>query len=103
MMPWQYEGLHAKVEVDDFRTYGTEHIEIHLQLDAEAMIALMENFPECASHLKQDKGEELWYYDATVFNIEGVGRYYLSLSDHIKYTDCPRLDQFVKQVRTTTK
>jgi hypothetical protein len=103
MMPWQYEGLHAKVEVDDFRTYGTEHIEVHLQLDAEAMIALMENFPECASHLKQDKGEELWYYDATVFNIEGVGRYYLSLSDHIKYTDCPRLDQFVKQVRTTTK
>jgi hypothetical protein len=100
-MPWQYAGQHTKVEVDDFHTYGAEHIEVHLQLDAEAMITLMENFPECAPHLTKDKRDDIWYYDATVFNIEGVGRFYLSMSDHIKYVDCPRLDQFVRLVRET--
>jgi hypothetical protein len=99
-MPWQYEVKHTPVEVDDFRTYGKERIDVNLQLDAASMIALVENFPECIAHLKQNKHDDIWYYDATVFNIEGVGRFYLSWSDHIKCIPaCPRLDQFVKQVR----
>ena len=46
--------------------------------------------------LKPHKGDNnIWYFDTEVYQMEGIGRFYLGLANHIKILQAPELEQYV--------
>ena len=42
------------------------------------------------------KGDNsIWYFDTEVYQMEGIGRFYLGLANHIKILQAPELEQYV--------
>ena len=95
--PWKYLASHKKVEVDPFHMSGDKPIHISLQLDLMAKNLLVEEFPRTRDCIKPHKGDEnIWYFDCDVYAIEGIGRFYMGLANHIKILKAPELTAFVK-------
>lgn len=94
---WAHQLQHKKVEVDVFHMTGAESFPVSLQLDLLAKNLLVEEFPASKNYLKPHKGDDnIWYFDTKVFNIYGLGRFYLGLANHIKILNCPQLKDFAK-------
>lgn len=95
--PWKYPASHDKIEVDVFHMTGEKPIHISLQLDLMAKNLLIEEFPRAKNSVKPHKGDDnIWYFDTEVYQLEGVGRFYMGLANHIKILDAPELKQYVK-------
>ena len=46
--------------------------------------------------LMPHKGDNnIWYFDTEVYQMEGIGRFYLGLANHIKILQAPELEQYV--------
>ena len=98
--PWQYYGAHRKVNVDVFHMTGEKPINISLQLDLFAKNLLVEEFPRAKDHLQHDKSDQnVWYFDAPVYRLEGVGRFYIGLANHIKILNAPELQQYIQNYK----
>ncbi len=95
--PWMFSSLHRKLDIDDFNQTGSKPINVNLLLDVTAVNTLLDNFPKCKAHIEKDKNQEIWYYTATVYNIETVGRFYLSMIGHINHSDSPELKRYVEE------
>lgn len=55
-------------------------------------------YPATKNHLKQDKNNtNIWYYDANLFSVYGVGRFYMGLADRIKILEGKELKEHVKK------
>ena len=94
--PWKYPASHDKIEVDVFHMTGEKPIHISLQLDLMAKNLLIEEFPRAKNSVKPHKGDDnIWYFDTEVYQLEGVGRFYMGLANHIKILDAPELKQYV--------
>ena len=94
--PWRYPASHDKIEVDVFHMTGEKPIHISLQLDLMAKNLLIEEFPRAKNSVKPHKGDDnIWYFDTEVYQLEGVGRFYMGLANHIKILDAPELKQYV--------
>ena len=94
--PWKYPASHDKIEVDVFHMTGEKPIHISLQLDLMAKNLLIEEFPRATNSVKPHKGDDnIWYFDTEVYQLEGVGRFYMGLANHIKILDAPELKQYV--------
>lgn len=84
--------------VDAFHMTGAEAFPVSLQLDLLAKNLLVEEFPASKNYLKPHKGDDnIWYFDTKVFNIYGIGRFYIGLANHIKILNCPQLKDFAKE------
>ena len=95
--PWQYYGAHRKVNIDVFHMTGTTPIPVSLQLDLFAKNLLVEEFPRSKDHIQSDKTDQnVWYFDAPVYRLEGIGRFYIGLANHIKILHAPELQEYVK-------
>lgn len=92
--PWQFEHLHQPIQVDAFRMSGTKPIHCHLQLDLMAKNLLLEEYPTAKSSLTKGKDDNEWFLDTQVYNIAGIGRYYIGLANHIEILDAPELKSF---------
>lgn len=94
--PWKYPASHEKIEVDVFHMTGDKPIHVSLQMDLMAKNLLIEEFPRAKNGVKPHKGDEnIWYFDTDVFQLEGVGRFYMGLANHIKILDAPELKEYV--------
>ena len=94
--PWKYPASHEKIEVDVFHMTGDKPIHVSLQLDLMAKNLLIEEFPRAKKYLTSHKGEDnIWYFDTDVFQLEGVGRFYMGLANRIKVLDAPELKEYV--------
>ena len=94
--PWKYPASHDKIEVDVFHMTGEKPIHVSLQLDLMAKNLLIEEFPRAKNCIKPHKGDDnVWYFDTEVYQLEGVGRFYMGLANHIKILDAPELKQYV--------
>ncbi len=94
--PWKYPASHEKIEVDVFHMTGKKPVRISLQLDLMAKNLLTEEFPRAKNCIKPHKGDNnIWYFDTEVCQLEGVGRFYMGLANHIKILDAPELKQYV--------
>lgn len=94
--PWKYPASHDKIEVDVFHMTGEKPIHVSLQLDLMAKNLLIEEFPRAKNCIKPHKGDDnVWYFDTEVYQLEGVGRFYMGLVNHIKILDAPELKQYV--------
>jgi predicted DNA-binding transcriptional regulator YafY len=98
--PWCNTIRHEKVDVDDFHMTGTKPIHVSLQLDLFSYNLLREEFPSSKKHLTQDKKDESrWFYDAKVYRMDGIGRFYIGLANHITILDAPELTAYVEEYK----
>lgn len=81
--PWQHEEAHAAAPTDVFRMHGGDPVHVRLQLDYVAKNLLVEEFPLAEQGLTQEPGDN-WLWEGEVYRMEGVGRFVLGLSDHIR-------------------
>ena len=93
---WKYATSHTPVSVDVFHMTGNKPIHVSLQLDLLAKNLLVEEFPKSREFVRPHKGDNnIWYFDTNVNALEGIGRFYLGLANHIKILDAPELEVYV--------
>lgn len=96
--PWKYPASHKKIEVDVFHMTGDKPIHVSLQLDLMAKNLLIEEYPSSKKFIQPHKGDDnIWYFDTNVYKLEGIGRFYMGLANHIKILDAPELKGYVKE------
>ena len=94
--PWKFPSSHEKIEVDVFHMTGDKPIHVSLQLDLMAKNLLIEEFPSAKNYIKPHKGNDnIWYFDTDVYQLEGVGRFYMGLANRIKILEAPELKAYV--------
>jgi hypothetical protein len=98
--PWHYIIRHEHVKVDDFHMTGTRPVRVSLQLDLFSCNLMREEFPSSKKHLSQDKKDESrWFYDAEVYSMDGIGRFYIGLANHITILKAPELISYVNEYK----
>ena len=98
--PWKYLGMHRSVNVDVFHMTGDTPIHISLQMDLLAKNLLVEEYPRAKEYLESNKGDEnVWYFDTNVYKLEGIGRFYLGLANHIHIIDAPELKKYIDEFK----
>lgn len=94
---WTNTDRHKEVFVDVFHM-SDDNVKIHisLQLDLMAKNLLVEEFPRAKDYLKGHKGDEnIWYFDTDVCRLEGIGRFYIGLANHITILEGEPLKKYV--------
>ena len=96
--PWQHTSNHKKVNVDLFHMTGDTTTRISLQLDLMAKNLLVEEFPKAKESVTGQKGDEnIWYFDTDVCRMEGIGRFYIGLANHITILEGEPLKQYAAE------
>lgn len=99
--PWKYPASHKKINVDVFHMTGDKPIHVSLQLDLMAKNLLIEEYPSSKKFIQPHKGDDnIWYFDTNVYKLEGIGRFYMGLANHIKILDAPELKGYVAEFCT---
>lgn len=80
---WENEQFHKSETIDDFRTHGNDKHHVMLELDYLAKNLLIEEYPLAEKHITSI-GNDHWLYEADVNKLDGVGRFALGLTQHIK-------------------
>ena len=93
---WSYTAQHRQIQLDVFRMSGSKKIAVSLELDLLAKNLLVEEYPAAKNFIKPHKGDnDVWYFDTEVQSIEGVGRFFIGLANHIRIVNSPELRQYV--------
>ena len=96
---WTNTERHKPVFVDVFHM-SDDKVKIHisLQLDLMAKNLLVEEFPRAKDYLTGHKGDEnIWYFDTDVCRLEGIGRFYIGLANHIQILEGEPLKQYAAE------
>ena len=80
---WSNKQFHKSETIDDFRTHGNDKHHVLLELDYLAKNLLIEEYPLAEKHITAI-GNDNWLYEADVNKLDGVGRFALGLTEHIK-------------------
>ena len=80
---WSNEQFHKSETIDDFRTHGNDKHHVLLELDYLAKNLLIEEYPLAEKHITPVSNDH-WLYEADVNKLDGVGRFALGLTEHIK-------------------
>jgi hypothetical protein len=97
---WKYTASHTPIAVDAFHMSGEKAIKVSLQLDLLAKNLLIEEFPRTKKDISPDaKDENVWYLSTEVYALEGVGRFYIGLANHIKILDAPKLQEYINDFK----
>lgn len=95
--PWEHSSEHIPVQVDAFHMTGDKPIQVSLQMDLFCKNLLIEEYPATKNDITGDKKDEnVWYYNAKLFSVYGIGRFYMGLADRIKIIDAPELKEYVR-------
>lgn len=95
--PWKFAHLHKPINIDAFHMSGMKAIRCSLMLDLMARNLLLEEYPTIKDDLKKGNGDNEWFLDTRVYNISGIGRFYIGLANHIRILDAPELEKYVKE------
>lgn len=97
---WKYPASHIPIKVDAFHMSGENAIKVNLQLDLMAKNQLLEEFPRTKDDISPCKGDgNVWYLSTTVYALQGIGRFYIGLANHIKILDAPELQEYVNDFK----
>ena len=100
--PWKYPASHEKIDVDVFHMSGKEPKHVSLQLDLMAKNLLIEDYPAAKDFVQPHKGDNnIWYFNADVYSMKGVGRFYIGLANHIKILESEELKTYIKEYINT--
>ncbi len=96
--PWKNAANHKAIKVDVFHMSGDSTTRISLQLDLMAKNLLIEEFPKSKELVKGQKGDEnVWYFTTDICRIEGIGRFYIGLANHIQILEGEELKKYAKE------
>ncbi len=91
---WANESAHQEEPTDSFRSHSNQAFHVKLKLTQVAKNRMVEDFPLTAREIIQDK--DAWYYEGDVRSMEGVGRFVLSLPEHITILEGEEVRQYVR-------
>ena len=84
--------------VDVFHMNGDTTTRISLQLDLMAKNLLIEEYPRAKEFITGQKGDEnVWFFTTDICKIEGIGRFYIGLANHIQILEGDELRQYAKE------
>ena len=96
--PWRNTSSHKAVNVDVFHMNGDTTTRISLQLDLMAKNLLIEEYPRAKEFITGQKGDEnVWFFTTDICKIEGIGRFYIGLANHIQILEGDELRQYAKE------
>lgn len=96
--PWKQTANHKAVKVDLFHMTGDTTTRVTLQLDLMAKNLLIEEFPKAKEMVQRQKGDEnVWYLTADICRIEGIGRFYIGLANHIQILEGNELKKYAAE------
>ena len=91
---WVNESAHQEEPTDSFRSHSSQTFHVKLKLTQVAKNRMVEDFPLTAREIIQDK--DAWYYEGDVRSMEGIGRFVLSLPEHITILEGEEVRQYVR-------
>ena len=92
---WANESAHQEEPTDSFRSHSNHSFHVKLKLTQVAKNRMVEDFPLTAREIIQDK--DAWYYEGDVCSMEGIGRFVLSLPEHITILEGEEVRQYVRE------
>lgn len=96
--PWKYQSQYKDIGVDAFHMTGTVPIHISWEMNLLAKNLLVEEYPAAEASVSPCKGNaDVWYFDGDVYDLKGIGRFYIGLAPHIKIHNAPELKAYVRQ------
>ena len=96
--PWRNTASHKAVKVDVFHMNGDTTTRISLQLDLMAKNLLVEEYPRTKEFITGHKGDEnIWYFTTDVCRMEGIGRFYIGLAEHIRILEGDELKKYASE------
>jgi hypothetical protein len=94
---WEYESHHRQGKMDIFRLTGDTPIPIKLQLTLLAKNVLVEEYPEAEKDLIQTTDDDRWILETDVYQMEGIGRFYMGLAGEIQIIDAKGLKEYAQK------
>lgn len=95
---WRRASSHKQMYVDVFHMNADTTTKISLQLDLMAKNLLVEEFPRAKDFITAHKDDEnIWYFTADICRMEGIGRFYIGLANHITILDGEPLKQYAAE------
>lgn len=92
---WANESAHQEEPTDSFRSHSNQAFHVKLKLTQVAKNRMVEDFPLTKMEISQDK--DAWYYEGEVRSMEGIGRFVLSLPEHITILEGEEVRQYLKE------
>ena len=94
---WAYETHHRQGKMDIFRMTGETAIPVNLELSLLAKNVLVEEYPEAVKDLYPTKSDDRWILETEVYNIVGLGRFYMGLAAEISIINAPGLKEYAQK------
>lgn len=94
--PWTNTLDHKELQVDLFHMAGERKIHVVLMLDNMARNLLVEEFEGSENELTDNK-DGSWTLETDVYQLAGIGRFYIGLAEHITILSAPELEEYVKE------
>lgn len=94
-----YASKHNAGNLDVFGMTGDTPIKISLMLDMMAHNILIEEYPHAKKFIKATDNSSRWILDTEVYKIEGIGRFYIGLAEHINILDAPELKAYAQEYK----
>ena len=94
---WEYESHHRQGKMDIFRLTGETAIPVKLQLTLLAKNVLVEEYPEAEKDLIQTTDDDRWILETDVYQMEGIGRFYMGLAGEIQVIDAKGLKEYAQK------
>lgn len=77
---------------------GNKKIHVVLQLDNMARNLLVEEFEGSENELMSNDNGRSWILETDVYQIAGIGRFYIGLAEHIKIISAPELKAYAQEL-----
>ena len=94
--PWEHSAEHKAGNIDIFNMTGSCTYNICLRLNLRAKNLLLDEYPQAKDYLTKES-EDSWMLCTDVYNLAGVGRFYIGLANSIEIVDAPALKEYVAQ------
>lgn len=92
---WTYKQKHKDIKVDVFHMTGEKAIHCTIELDLFARNLLIEEYPKAKNDLTKAKDSNLWILHTDIYEISGIGRFFIGLANHIRIIKAPELKEYV--------
>ena len=94
---WECASHHRQGKMDIFRMTGDTPIPVKLQLTLLARNVLVEEYPEAQKDLIPTTDDDRWILETEVYQMEGVGRFYMGLAGEIQIIDAKGLKDYAQK------
>ena len=94
---WLFETHHQKGNMDIFNMTGETPVNVKLELTLRARNILIEEYPEAEKYLIPTESDDRWILETTVYQMYGIGRFYIGLAGDIQIIEAPGLLEYVRE------